>query len=202
MLECPSCYRVFRANPEKLGARCPKCRAPLFERPPRRRAPEKDIGICAKHAQTPAVAKCVRCNRLMCAACRTRWHDEATCPECIEQSVASGEPTPHETQRHERQAWTGVVLASVGWLAATLVFWPLSYLHSPTGGMLPPGGWVFLGTVFFFASMIPALVGLGQSASALLLRGPLRTVATCGLVASGLQLGVSLGVIVLNLWHN
>ena len=174
---------------------------PLFERPPKRRAADKELGDCGKHARTPAVAKCIRCGRLLCAACRTRWQDEATCPECIEQSLASGDPLPHEKQRHERQAWTGVILAAMGWIAALLVFWPLTYLHG-TGGIVPAGGWVFLGTVFYFLSFIPAVFALGQSASALQLRGPLRSVATCGLVASGLQLGVLVGVIFLNLWHN
>jgi hypothetical protein len=202
MLECPHCYRIFRATPEKLGARCPKCRMPLFERPPKRRSPDKEVGLCGKHAHAAAVAKCARCGRLMCISCRTRWHDEATCPECIEKSVNSGEPTPHETQRHERQAWTGLVLAGIGCFAALMVFWPLTYLHSATGGLVPPWGWVFLGTVFYFFSFIPALLALGQSTSALMLRGPQRIIATCGLALSGAQLGVLVGVIVINLWHN
>ena len=201
MLECPHCYRIFRANPEKLGARCPKCRMPLFERAPKRRAPEKEIGNCGKHPDSVAVGKCVRCGRLLCAACRTRWQEEATCPECIEKSVSSGDPMPHETQRHERQAWTGLVLAAMGWISALLVFGPLAYLHG-AGGVLPAGGWIFLGTAFYFMSFIPALFALGQSASALQLRGPLRSVATCGVVASSLQLGILVGVIFLNLWHN
>jgi hypothetical protein len=174
---------------------------PLFERPPRRRSPEKDIGKCGKHPTEAAVGKCVRCGRLLCAACRTRWQDEAHCPECIERAVTSGEPLPHETQRHERQAWTGLVLAGMGWVAATLVFWPLAYLHAPTG-IMPASGWVFLGTAFYFIACVPALLALGQSASALQLRGPFRTVAICGLVGSGLQLGIMVGVILLNLWHN
>ena len=49
--------------------------------------------------------KCVRCGRLLCAACRTRWQDEATCPECIEQALGSGEPLPHETQLRTARAF-------------------------------------------------------------------------------------------------
>jgi hypothetical protein len=198
MLECPHCYRVFRSNPEKLGARCPKCRMPLFERDPKRRAPEKDLGPCARHPQSASVAKCSRCTKLMCVACRTRWHDDPTCPECIEQSLASGEPTAQEMQRQQRQAWTGVVLAVVGWFAAFLIFWPLASLHGGTA----PWFWPFLGTVFFSFSFAPALLALGWSAAALRLRGPMKILATCGLVSAGLQLGILIGVVVLNLWHN
>jgi hypothetical protein len=198
MLECPHCYRIFRANPEKIGARCPKCRMPLFERAPKRRPADKELGPCARHPESPAVAKCFRCARLLCTTCRTRWNDEPACTDCIEKAVTSGEPMPQELQRQQRHAWTGVVLAVIGWFAALLFLWPLSNLH----GSSYPGWWIFLGTVFFFFSFIPALLALGQSTSALRLRGPLKTLATCGLVASGLQLGLMLSIIVLNLWHN
>jgi hypothetical protein len=200
MLECPHCYRVFRSNPEKLGARCPKCRMPLFERGPKRNAPEKDLGPCARHPENRSVAKCVHCARLMCAACRTRWSDEAHCPECIEQALASGAPTPQETQRQLRLAWTGLVLAVVGWFAALAVFWPLASLHA--AGTTWQGFYLFLGTVIFAFSFAPALMALGHSVAALRLRGPMKTLATCGLVTAGVQLGVLIGVVVLNLWHN
>ncbi len=137
----------------------------------------------------------------MCLVCRTRWHEEATCPECIDQSVASGEPLPQETQRQQRQAWTGVILAFSGWFMALLVLWPLTSLHS-TAANDTGKYWVYLGTFFFFASFIPALVALGQCTAALRLRGPLKPLATCGLVGSGVQLGLLVGIIVLNLWHN
>jgi hypothetical protein len=199
MLECPHCYRIFRTNPEKLGARCPKCRMPLFERPPRRRPPDKNLGPCAKHPDSPAVSKCVRCGKLLCTVCRTRWHEEATCPECIERSAAAGEPTPQETQRQQRQAWTGVVLAAIGWVLLFSVAWPLVSLHA-VGSW--PFLWVFLGTFLFFFSAVPALIALGQGAAAIRLRGPLKGLAGGALVASGLQLGVLVGVIVFNLWLN
>ena len=200
MQECPHCYRVFRSNPEKLGARCPKCRMPLFERGPKRNAPDKDLGPCVKHPENSAVAKCVRCTRLMCTACRTRWNDEPHCPECIELSLTSGAPTPQEVQRQQRLAWTGLVLAVVGWFVALAVFWPLASLHA--AGTTWQGFYLFLGTVIFASSFAPALAGLGHSAAALRLRGPMKSLATWGLVTAGLQLGVLIGVVVLNLWHN
>lgn len=202
MLECPHCFRIFRAEPEKLGARCPKCRQPLFERAPKRRPTDKDLGPCARHPGSMAIAKCSRCDKLMCMVCRTRWHEEATCPECIDQSVASGEPLPQETQRQQRQAWTGVVLACTGWFMALLVLWPLTSLHSSGAANDWGKWWVYLGTFFFFSSFIPALVALGQCTAALRLRGPQKLLAACGLVGSGAQLGLLVGIIVLNLWHN
>lgn len=200
MLECPHCYRVFRSNPEKLGARCPKCRMPMFEKGPKRNAPDKDLGPCAKHPANAAVARCNRCTKLLCTACRTRWHDEPTCPECIELSIASGEPTAQETQRQQQQAWTGIVMAVVGWFSALAIFWPLASLHSASGTLL--GFWLVLGTVFFSFSFAPALLAVGYSAAALRLRGPSKALATCGLVGAGLQLGILVGIVVLNLWHN
>jgi hypothetical protein len=200
MLECPHCYRLFRGEPEKLGARCPKCRQPLFERAPKRRPADKDLGPCARHPQSAAVAKCVRCTKLMCVVCRTRWQEEASCPECIELSVASGEPSAQETLRQQRQAWAGVVLAGMGWFMSFLVFWPLVSLHSGAGGYTSL--WINLGLFFYFTSLVPGLVALGQCAAALRLRGPLKQLAAGGLAASGLQIGLLVGIIVLNLWHN
>src|SRR5207253_5411444 len=129
-----------------------------------------------------------------------RWHDEPTCTECIERSIAAGEPTPQETQRQQRHAWTGLVLAIVGWFSALLVIWPLASLHGATGGW--SAFWLFLGTIFFAFSFAPALIALGQSASALRLRGPMKTLGACGLVGAGLQLGILIGVVVINLGHN
>jgi hypothetical protein len=136
----------------------------------------------------------------MCVACRTRWSEEPTCPECIDRSLHSSEPTPQETLRQQRYAWTGLVLAIVGWTTALLVFWPLASLHANAGGFTTL--WVHLGTFLFFSSFVPALIALGQSAAALRLRGPQKHVATWGLVGSGLQLGLLVGIVVLNLWHN
>src|SRR6266403_6357616 len=81
MIECPFCYRVFRQPPEKIGARCPKCRMPLYEDPSKKKKdPEKDYGKCAQHPDAPTVAKCSRCDAPVCRSCRTRWHQEVVCP--------------------------------------------------------------------------------------------------------------------------
>src|SRR5438045_1977510 len=111
MIECPYCYRVFRQPPEKMGARCPKCRMPLYEDPSKRRkSAERDLGPCALHADAQGVAKCVRCERLVCQTCRTRWQGEIVCPQCVEHSIADDEPSPQEAQIQSTQSWISVIL--------------------------------------------------------------------------------------------
>src|SRR5262245_55029997 len=125
MIECPYCYRVFRQPPEKLGARCPKCRMPLYEDPAKRRkTAEKDLGPCAEHPEATAVAKCVRCNALVCQTCRTRWQGEAACPRCVDRSIADDEPSPNEAQMQTRQAWVSMVLAGIAWMMLLLTLAP------------------------------------------------------------------------------
>ncbi len=197
MIECPYCYRVFRTSPEKLGARCPKCRMPLFDGGKRRR-PEKELGPCALHPAGAAVANCGRCNRAMCTVCRTRWHEEVLCPDCVNRSLAADEPGPQEAQRQLRQGLLALAFAAVGWFLLLLTLWPMSTFH--TGGS--KDHWVLFAGFLFFGSFLPPLLALGQSAAALRLRGAAQKIATCGLVLAGSQLGVMLGLLILNVWQN
>lgn len=197
MLECPYCFRVFRTSPEKLGARCPKCRMPLFEGAARRRRPEKEVGDCALHAGTPALTKCERCDRAMCGTCRTRWQDEAVCTTCVDESLALDEPSPQEGQRQHRMAWMSVGFAGAAWFVLLMTLWPLSTFHDPAGAHR-----TYLGGFFYFSSFVPALFALGQAAAAVRLRGETTTIALIGLIASGSQLGLMLGLLTLGIWHN
>src|SRR5438128_780741 len=130
MIECPYCYRVFRQPPEKLGARCPKCRMPLYEDPSKRRkSPDKDLGPCVQHPEAPSVAKCSRCDSLVCQACRTRWQEEIVCPLCVDHSIADYEPSPQEAQMHTRQAWFSVILAAIGWMFLLTTMAPYATFH-------------------------------------------------------------------------
>ena len=111
MIECPFCYRVFRQPPEKIGARCPKCKMPLYEDPTKKKKdPERDYGKCVQHPDAPTVAKCSRCDAPVCKACRTRWHQEVVCPQCVDLSLIEDEPSPQEAQLQTKQAWFAVDL--------------------------------------------------------------------------------------------
>jgi hypothetical protein len=200
MLECPYCFRVFRTSPEQLGARCPKCRKPLFEGSAKRRRPDKDIGRCAQHPASVAVVACARCQKPMCGTCRTRWHEEVMCPACVSRSLEVDEPGPQEGQRQFRQAWLSVGFALGGWGVLLLTLWPLAGFHD--GAPAKHESMVILAGTFLFFSAVPALMALGQAAAALRLRGRHLQVAVVGLASSGAQLGLMLGLLLLNLWHN
>lgn len=199
MIECPYCYRVFRQPPEKLGARCPKCRMPIYEDPAKRKkGPERDYGPCEQHPEAGSVAKCSRCDKPVCQTCKTRWHDETVCPQCVDHSVADDEPSPQEAQLQTKQAWIGVMLAAGAWLLFLLTLGPFATFHGPQ----PAKPIVIFLTYFcYLGSFVPGVFGLGHAVSALRLRGDSEKLALGGLIGNGAQLAIALGIIVLGLWH-
>jgi hypothetical protein len=199
MIECPYCYRVFRQAPEKMGARCPKCRMPLYEDvSKRRKGAERDYGPCAQHPEAAAITKCSRCEALLCQACRTRWQGEVVCPQCVDHSIADDEPSPQEAQMQTRQAWYSVILAAAAWMLLMLTLAPYSTFHQQQ----VMSTMVFGTYLFYLGSFLPGLFGVGLGVAAIRLRGDHRILATCGLIGSGSQLGIAIGIMVLNLWHN
>ena len=199
MIECPFCYRVFRQPPEKLGARCPKCKMPLYEDPTKRRKdPDKDYGRCDQHLDTPAIGKCSRCDKPICQACRTRWHEEPACPRCVAESIEDDEPGPREAQLQMKHAWFSIILAAIGWMVLLVTLAPYSTFHQgQVGGFIK-----FLTYALILGSFIPAIFGLGCAASAIRLRGDFSKLAVGGFIVSGSQLGLMIGLIVINVWHN
>lgn len=199
MIECPYCYRVFRQPPEKLGARCPKCKMPFYEDPAKRRkSPDQDFGRCAQHPESASIAQCSRCGAPVCTACRTRWHEEIVCPQCVDNSLADDEPSPQEAQMQTKQAWVSVILAACGWMLLLMTIAPLSTFHQ--GTVQPTIR--FVTYALFLGSLLPAVFGLGYGFAAVRLRGSHGPLATSGLVSAGVQLGLTIGILVLNLWHN
>jgi hypothetical protein len=197
MIECRHCREVFHQPLEKIGARCPTCRMPLFEKE-RQRPPVVDLGPCATHKNNNAAAKCPRCGKMMCALCRTRWNDEIICSQCLDQSLQQGGASPRTVQTQDRQAALSVFLAASGWAFLLLTLWPLSALfqNSPTQGLATFALILFYGSFFF------ALFALGQAAACIRTRGRRLPMATCGLTLAGLHLGLCLGLLVLNIWHH
>jgi hypothetical protein len=199
MIECPFCYRVFRQPPEKLGARCPKCRMPFYEDPAKRKkAAEKDYGPCPQHPESATVAKCSRCDSPVCSTCRTRWHEEIVCPQCVDNSLADDEPSPMEAQMQSKQAWFSFFFTVFSWMLLLLTLAPLAVFHS--GSVQPTIR--FLTYLLFFGSLLPAAFGLGFAFAAIRLRGSHVVLATCGLVGSGSLLGLTLAIVAFGIWHN
>src|ERR1051325_529043 len=199
MIECPFCFRVFRQGPEKLGARCPKCRMPLYEDPGRRRRnPERDFGRCEQHPCTPSVTTCTRCTKPMCQVCRTRWHEEPVCPRCVDESIADDEPSPRESQQQTKHAWISAILMFASWAALVLTLVPFSTFHTGSVGPTMKSAVYFL----FLGSLAPAAFGVGYGISAIRLRGEFAKVAVCGFVGAALEIGLVIGIVVLNFWHN
>ncbi len=198
MVECPFCFRGFRQPPEKIGARCPQCRMPLYEDPARRKkTPEKDYGKCEQHPDVPSVAKCARCEKPICYSCRTRWQDEPVCPRCIDLAILDDEPSPVESQLQSKQAWFSVFFAAFAWLMLLLTLIPYSTFSQSPGKTV-----IFIAYVLFLGSFVPALFGLGFAMASMRLRGGNPMLATTALVVNGSQLSLAIALIVINISHN
>jgi hypothetical protein len=198
MIECRYCREVLHTTPDKAGARCPSCRMPLFERQDKRRPPGYDLGPCAFHADTPAYSKCRRCNRLVCNVCRTRWHEQIVCPACLSGALESGEPSPRELSQQRRGPVWSLLFALFGWLLLLAGIFPFRILL--TGG--PSSQLATTAGVLFLGSLLPAVFAVGLAASALRTRKGRLRLATWSMTLAGLHVGLVLGLMVVNVWHN
>jgi hypothetical protein len=165
----------------------------LFERPDRQR-PEIGLGACAVHPGVDAVAACQRCSKNVCAACRTRWHGDLLCSACVELSLSRAEPNPREVRKQGNRAVWSFTFALLGWIVVLLSL-AIVLLGRQDSSITAP-------LIFGILSLIPALFAVGQGCPVLLARGPYFRFAATGIVLGGLQLGLLLGVLLVNLWHN
>jgi hypothetical protein len=200
MIECRQCRELIRGDAEAIGSRCPRCRMPLYERAqlPRRLNPGETGRSCAMHPEVQALGPCQRCGAFMCFTCRTRWYEQPVCPACVERALSSNEPAPEDLAAHRRQAMLSVAFALGGWVLFLLGGLPLMSLQ--TGQ--PNPSLVGVGGLLIVASFLPALFGIGQAAAAIRTRGPRMRLATSGLVCAGTHLGIMIGFLLLNIWHN
>jgi hypothetical protein len=51
-------------------------------------------------------------------------------------------------------------------------------------------------------SLLPAVFAVGQGCTVVLMRGPRSTLAATGMTLAAAHLGLFVGVLFLNLWHN
>ena len=196
MLECRHCGTDLEGETAHYGARCPRCREPLYERPDavrRRRDAEQSRGdVCAVHPGNVAVGPCKRCGTFMCGICRSRWEDRVLCLACIQRLMGSGDASPEDVKTHRWQALTSVMLGFASWMLAI----PLVFIRAPGMTKETIFGLLMVAAV----SMLPALFGLGQAATAVRMRGDRLVTATCGLVLTGAQIGTVAGLVLLVVW--
>jgi hypothetical protein len=196
MVECRYCGEVFYADPGRFGARCRRCREPLYER---REASlplpaEGTAGECSIHPHNPSVGTCQSCGAVLCAVCRIRWRDRTLCPPCVERALEEKGPKPEDVKIHQRQAQFALTAGIGAWvlfLAAAVLFATRSASE----------GSKTLTNLLGLLSLAVALLGSGQALSALRTRGNRMILATWGLVLTSAQAGVLLGLLSLGVWE-
>ena len=196
MNRCPSCDYPLPPDRERIGARCPNCRDPLYEPPGRTSRPAREgEGSCAVHVGREMVGTCGRCGNYYCEVCRTRWRDQILCAACAERALASREATPQQVRAHFRQALLGLVLG--------LAAWPMFILAQVTSvfTVLSRNPLLALLTLLLVAgSVLLGVLGTGQAVAAVRTRGNHMIMATSGLLVGGLFLGAFIGLFVFQVW--
>lgn len=198
MWECRHCGEFVRGQRDKLPARCPHCREPLFEKaggPVLTDEQYPDRGICSLHPHNVAIGTCRRCGNFFCPVCRTRWHERILCVSCVERFLAGEEKQSEEQKAHSRQAILACVCGLGAWILLVLaVAAIIPAVASPTAI-----GLLVLALLLVISSFLAALLGLGQAVTAIRTRGQRMFAATSGLVLSGSYLGVCLGILLLSI---
>jgi hypothetical protein len=202
MFHCPSCDYPLPNNRERLGARCPRCKDPLYE--PAGRVPRKargDDNACPVHAGQEAVGTCARCGSFLCEICRTRWRDQIVCAACVDRALQRGEAVQGREQGHLRQGLLSVVLGATAWIAV---------LVSEVLGLMVVKSGKVSAAIFLLAlvvlgvrllGVLLAVVGVGLSTSALRARGSHMILATLGLILNGIYLGAFIGLFGFIMWY-
>ncbi len=200
MNHCPSCDYPLPYDRERLGARCPNCRDPLYEPPGRVSRPVREgEGACALHEGREAVGTCGRCGNYFCQVCRTRWRDQIFCATCVERALASREATPEQARTHFRQALFGLLMGLSAWIIFILGILVVSVASLANNIAVLPIV-ILLVLLLFMSAMLLGVIGTGLAVAALRTRGQHMILATSALLIGGLFLGVFLGNYILELW--
>jgi hypothetical protein len=186
---------------ERVGARCPHCRDPLYEPAGRAGRPAREgEGACPVHAGVETVGLCGRCKAYVCEVCRTRWRNQVLCVACVNRALASGEALPEQDREHRRQATWGLALGGGAWALSGLALVLIGLLAGGLGGLSI--GLHFLLILIVLGNSLVAGLGVGQAAAALRSRGRYMALATAGLVLGGLYVGVLFGAGLFFVWQN
>jgi hypothetical protein len=200
MPRCPHCDYPVPDDRERVGARCPNCRDPLYEPALRfsRRAREGEAS-CAMHPGMESVSVCARCNQHLCEACRTRWRNVIICAACVDRALASGEARPMQTTSAAQQTRAGVLLGVGAWVVAG-VGWAM--LRAVSGSDSDVATICSFLSVLMLAGAVPlATAGVGQSVAALRVPNDRGWLAGTALVLCGTYVGLLLGLGTLALWQ-
>jgi hypothetical protein len=195
MMRCPTCDYPLPPDRERLGARCPHCRDPLYEPAGRTsRAARADEGTCALHPGREAVGTCGRCGTYFCQVCRTRWRDQVWCIACVERALEERGAIPERARSHFRQAVSSLVLGGSAWVLLVAVQVIGAFLLKDVPIL------TLLVLLLVLTAFVLGLAGLGQATAALRVRGNHMILATLGLIVSGLYVGVFIGLFTFFLW--
>jgi amino acid permease len=144
------------------------------------------------HPANLAVGPCPRCGVFMCGLCRTRWDNRTLCLACVQRLLSGAEGAPEQTRAHRRLALGALLLGILAW-ALTLPVLVVRGVGSTREVLVAL-------LILAMLSLIPALVGLGQAASAIRVRGDRMVLATFGLALAGSQVGTVTGLLLLVIW--
>jgi hypothetical protein len=203
MPRCPTCAARLSEDRERVGARCPSCRWPLYERAGRLPRPvQPGEAACGVHPDSESIGTCGRCGNFLCETCRTRWEDSVLCAACVDRALKGGDVSPGQKREHSRQAALGFSGGVAAWLLTGLVIGVLALLGSSAAGDKNPGVVLFamFGMLLLPIAVIAALLGLGFSAAAIRTRGESMILATLGLMLSGLHVGALVGMFFVGIW--
>ncbi len=200
MARCPTCDYPLPGDRERLGARCPRCRDPLYEPPTRVSRPAAEgESACAIHAGRLSVGTCGRCGNYLCEVCRTAWRDQILCVACVDRLLEGPQATPEQARAHTRAAVLSIVLGGSAWVLAIAALVIVAVAVAGGGsGVSPVLALLALGILLSGASA--ACVGAGQAIAALRTRGHHMILATAGLILDGLYLGVLIGWLSFGVW--
>jgi hypothetical protein len=198
MPRCPACREWIRGEREQVGARCPHCRLPLYERPELfKRRPAQADNQCSAHPGNPAVGACPRCGNFQCDLCRTRWRDRWLCVACVNRALESADVRPEEQRAHFWEALLSLVLGVSAWVLLLLGALVAAAAVAGGGDAFVVG----LAGLLILATALPSVVGTGLGAAALYTRGNHMILATIGLLLSGVHTGALLGLLSFSMWN-
>jgi hypothetical protein len=200
MPRCRSCDYPLLDDLEKVGARCPSCRDPLYEPPTRIARPVRaGEAACGVHPANESIGTCARCGNFYCETCRCRWRNQLLCAACVRRALSGTEGTPEQANSHFRQAFFALILSLAAWALLALVIL-ISVLVKPADPQANLG----MGLLVLFIvpiSSVANVFAIGLGAAAIRVGGNHQILALSGLILSCLCATVQIGNISWGIWH-